>query len=266
MSQPTAAGGPKAPAAAHRYPRTEGKPRRRARPEPEERPQNTFEPVDRLVGVERRRGRSWYRVVAESGRSWVVDREALAQLRFLPDTPEGFPVPLSAGERALLEEAEQGTARRRLLSLLAHRARSRQELARLLALWPFPAGCVEDAVRWAVALGYVNDEELAGQLVEQVARNPMGRLAVVERLARRGIEPNLARRVVDEQLPPEQEQAQATQLARQRLAALRGLDETDQARRLYALLLRRGFDHEVARAAVRAVLGARGRAALEPDG
>ena len=232
----------------------------------ERQPEGSGEAVDRLLGVERRRGRSWHRVIAESGRTWVVDREALGQLRFLPGPGEAFPVPLSARERELLDEAERGTARRRLLSLLAHRARSRRELERLLALWPFPAACVEDAVQWAVGLGYVNDEELAGQLVARSARHPMGRLGLVEQLKGLGIDPELARRVVDEQLPPDQEQARAAQLARRRLGALKGLGEPEQARRLYALLLRRGFDEEVARAAVRAALAGRGRASPEPEG
>ena len=247
-------------------PRAPCEPEPRPRTEPDARPEGLGEVLDRLLGVERRRGRSWYGIVAESGRTWVVDREALAQLRFLPHTPEAFPVPLSARERELLDEAERGTARRRLLSLLAHRARSRHELTRLLGLWPFPAACVEDAVRWAVGLGYVNDAELAGQLVAQAARNPMGRLALVEHLKRRGIEPNLARQVVDEQLPREEEQAQAVQLARKRLGAFKGLEQAERARRLYALLLRRGFGEEVARAAVRAALGNQGWAVLEQDG
>lgn len=222
--------------------------------------------MDRLLGVQRRRGRSWYLIVAESGRGWVVDREALAQLRFLPDAPESFPLAISARERELLDEAERGTARRRLLQLLAHRARSRQELVRLLALWPFPAGCVEDAVAWASGLGYVDDEELARQLVSLGERQPLGRQALLEKLQRRGIDPALARRVMDQQLPRDREQAQAVELARRRLATLRGLERGEQARRLYALLVRRGFDDEVAQTALRAVLGSRGWAGLEPEG
>lgn len=234
--------------------------------QPERRPEGSGEAVDRLLGVERRRGRSWHRVIAESGRTWVLDREALGQLRFLPGSGEAYPVPVSARERELLDEAERGTARRRLLGLLAHRARSRRELERLLALWPFPEACVEDAVQWAVGLGYVNDEELAGQVVARSARHPMGRLGLLEHLKGLGIDPELARRVVDEQLPPDQEQARAAQLARRRLKALEGLSEPDKARRLYALLLRRGFDEEVARAAVRAALGSLGRAGPEQEG
>lgn len=212
-------------------------------------------PAGRLAAVERRRGRSWYRLRAEDGEGWVVDREALLALSFVPDDPGRLPVPLTATQRQLLHEAERATARRRVLALLAQRARSRRELERLVALWPFRPESVADALSWAAELGYVDDRELAGQIIAASRHHPLGRAALVERLEQRGIDPDLARQAVQDEMPPELEREQASRLLRKRLAAMQGLPEPEQARRLWMMLVRRGFQEEVARAALAEVLG-----------
>lgn len=217
----------------------------------ENRPQET---VDTLTALERRRGRSWYRLVAASGASWVLDREALEQLGFVPDSTGAFPRPVTRPEVGLLEEAQQATARRRLVRLLAYRARSRQELRLLLGLWPFPQQCVEQALQWAASLGYVDDEALARQLVASAPQRPLGRTGWREHLRQRGIEPELADRAVAE-LDAGWEREHARKLVAARLRSVAHLAPAQQAARLFGFLVRRGFDEEVARSVVREAVG-----------
>ena len=216
------------------------------------------EPAVWIAGVERRRGRSWQRVVGSDGRAWVVDHQALVLLGFLPDDPAAFPVPAGQRELRLLEEAEQGTARRRLLSLLAHRDRSRQELHRLLALWPFPEACVREAVQWACSLGYVDDEALAAEVIRQGRSRSLGRRALLHHLEQRGIQPTVAHQALTRHLPAEAELSQATGLARRYWRAHAQLGPAARARRAYAALLRRGYEEDLARRALRAALAAEG--------
>lgn len=227
------------------------------------RPKTLEPPAGQLVAIERRRGRSWYRLRAEDGESWVVDREAMLTLAFVPEDPGKLPVPLTAGQRQLLEEAERATARRRVLTLLAHRARSRRELERLVGLWPFRRESVADALSWAAQLGYVDDRELAEQIIALSRHHPVGRAGLIERLEQRGIDPDVARQAVQDEMPPEAEREQASRLLRKRLGALQSLPEPEKARRLWTLLLRRGFEAEVARAALAEVLGPQGVRSIE---
>ncbi len=219
------------------------------------RPSEIRQPVDHLVAIESRRGRSWHRLVAQSGDAWVVDRAALAALGFVPSDTGALPVGLGAHQRALLDEAERATARRRVLVLLAQRARSRAELLRLMQLWPFRRESVEDAVNWAAELGYVNDRELAAQMAARLRGSPVGRPALLARMQQRGIDPGTAHQALAEEYPPEAEREQAHRAARRRLATLRDLEPPDQARRLASWLLGRGFELETVRQVVADLLG-----------
>lgn len=201
--------------------------------------------------VEHRRGRSWWLVVgsAEAGRSWVVDRQALAELGF---EGEGTGRP---GCRDL-DEAEHATARRRALVLLGHRARSEAELRRLLSLWPFQEDSIDDTMAWLRRLGYLDDPTLARDMVEaRTVRAPVGREALMAEMQARGIDPAAARRALEESYPRDRERQAALDLARRRARVLAGLEPREQARRLWAFLARRGFDEETVREAVSAVTG-----------
>ncbi|MBE3597712.1 MAG: regulatory protein RecX [Limnochordaceae bacterium] len=211
----------------------------------------------RIASLERRRGRSWYRLMAASQEAWVVDQEALESLgltawasqgagKAAPEPPEIEPL--------LLEEAERATARRRAIRLLGQRARSEVEMRRLLGAWPFRPDTIEDTVRWVRALGYLDDTALAHDVVDlRVGRGAVGRKALLLEMERRGIDESVALRVVAEKYPREREQEAALRLAMRQLAHLQRLAPAQRAARLWGYLVRRGFDEELAReVAVRA--------------
>ncbi|MEW6047436.1 MAG: RecX family transcriptional regulator [Bacillota bacterium] len=218
-----------------------------------------------LTHLDHRRGRSWYRAVADGGaRSWVLDREAVKGLRFLAGPNLGLPRPLGEAEQRLLDEAERASARRRALHLLAHRGRSVAELRRLLGTWPFNASAVEDAVQWAGELGYLDDRALARDIVGvSLARGGAGRQELVARIESRGVDREVAVEAVEEGYPQEEEQRKATELARRHVRSLEPLPSEQKVARLYRYLARRGFEDEVVRHALCAVLGPEARRWLE---
>lgn len=194
----------------------------------------------------------------------MLDREALNGVRFLADPHLKLPRPLTPAEAGLLDEAERASARRRALHLLAHRARSVAELRRLLQAWPFNAEAVDDAVQWAAALGYVDDRALAREMVEiSLAHGGAGRRELVARIEGRGVDREVAVEAVEQAYPPEAERERATQCARRRLSSLEALPVQEKVARLYRYLARRGFEDEVVRGAILAVLGPEARQWLE---
>ena len=220
-----------------------------------------------LTQLDHRRGRSWYRAVADGGaRSWVLDREALRGLWFLAGGDASLPVPLGPTEVSLLDEAERATARRRALVLLGQRARSAAELRRLLLAWPFSEAAVDDALSWVAELGYLDDRALAEELVAlNYVRRPRGRQALLAEMEGRGIAPDVAEDTVERHYPPDREQELAVQLAQRHAPSLTGLPMQTRVARLFGYLARRGFDEEAIRRAVVAALGPEARQWLEPS-
>ncbi|QTX05021.1 regulatory protein RecX [Agromyces archimandritae] len=103
-------------------------------------------------------------------------------------------------------------------------------------------------------LGYLDDARMAEQIVRiQHERRGRGSGAILQELARRGVEASAARAAVEE-IDEESELAHATEVAVRRAGQLRGLDARTAERRLSAFLQRRGFGGEVVRQAVRTAL------------
>lgn len=219
-----------------------------------------------LTHLDHRRGRSWYRALADGGqRGWVLDREALRSLRFLAEGEASLPIPLGPQEIALLDEAERATARRRALVLLGQRSRSAAELRRLLSAWPFSEAAVQDAMAWAAELGYVDDRALAQEMLAlNEIRRPRGRRALQCEMESRGIDARVAAEELEQHLPPARERELAEQLARRHAPSLESLPMQTRVARLFSYLARRGFDEEAVRRAVVAALGPDARRWLDP--
>lgn len=131
-------------------------------------------------------------------------------------------------------------------SSLAGKAQSVAEIeAKLAARGVDPdeaAATVADAVR----LGFLDDTELAGQLVRGFHARGYGRRRAAQALGRRGIPPLLAVRALDDVYGGIDE----TDLARRALGR-RDVERDGDRRRAVAFLLRRGFSAPAAWTAVR---------------
>lgn len=135
--------------------------------------------------------------------------------------------------------------------ILARRAHSEKELRDKLGSELNEA--VGDAVVARLQdLGLVDDEAFARQWVEERATR-RGKAALAEELARRGVDASIIDEVLG-RVPAENEEARAHDLAAGHLARVAGKPLHRQAASIVAMLLRRGFEPEVAEAATRGVL------------
>lgn len=148
----------------------------------------------------------------------------------------------------------EAVARAICLRQLDHRARTRAELAATLRGRTVPdevAGSVLDRL---AEVGLIDDDALASGYALAVHRERgLARHAVAMKLRQRGVEESAVLAAVG-QLSAESEADTARRLAHVRLKSLRGLAPQTQARRLVALLARRGYPPGLAHEVVREVL------------
>jgi regulatory protein len=153
--------------------------------------------------------------------------------------------------RARASKSPRGSAKDRALGLLAVRWRSRRELEQRLRAAGFEEEQVSTALADLQQAGLIDD----GRFARELARAKSGRLdgnrTVRSALAKAGVAPGVAEEVVSE-LGDDQERALT--LAEHRARRLTGLDPQTAFRRLYGLLLRRGYGPDVARDASRRAL------------
>jgi len=155
------------------------------------------------------------------------------------------------------EEEETGrgakrSARDRALGLLAVRWRSRRELERRLRAAGFDASEVADALADLDRAGLVDDERFARELTRARAGRLDGNRSVRSALAQAGVSPELAEASLAE---AGDESDRAFELARRRAARLGHLEPEAARRRLYGVLVRRGYSPSLATAACREALG-----------
>jgi regulatory protein len=137
--------------------------------------------------------------------------------------------------------------------LLASRPRTEHEIRVRLGTAGYEDDIVERTVTRLIELRLLDDEAFAHQWVAEraVSKGRSGEALVAE-LIHKGIDRGMAEEVVAE--AGIDEVAQATELAGRFLSRVAGKPLAKQAEALLGRLLRRGFPHDVARDAVRAVL------------
>ncbi|PID96612.1 MAG: recombinase RecA [Actinomycetales bacterium] len=161
-----------------------------------------------------------------------------------PDIPNGR----VAGDA---EPDPVSVARGIVLRQLAIGPRSRAQLERKLG----QRGCDPEVARTVLDrmtdLGLVDDAAFAEQLVQSRRRTKgLSGAALRRELRDKGVDADLAARATGS-LDPESERARAEELVHRKLRTMAGLDPQVQARRLAAMLARKGYPHGVAYAVVR---------------
>jgi regulatory protein len=147
---------------------------------------------------------------------------------------------------------------RLVVSRLRRSALSVAEVRSVLAEHGLDEVEIEEWIERYERFGYLDDARLAEQLVHvNGARRGRGSGAILQELARRGVDASAARAAVDE-LDPEVERRNALEVAERRVRQLSGLDRQTAERRLSAFLQRRGYPGDVVREAVTAALSADG--------
>jgi regulatory protein len=161
------------------------------------------------------------------------------------------------------EPDQEAVARKILLEQLTGQARSRKELAAKLAARNVPEDLATRLLDRFEEVGLVDDAAFARTWV--ASRQPAGsgggrglaRRALAQELRGKGIADEVAREVLDE-IDPDDEEAAARALVRRRLRSVAGLDRDKAVRRLVGMLGRKGYSPGLAFAVVKDEL------ALEP--
>jgi regulatory protein len=170
----------------------------------------------------------------------------------------GAPPPEDTATQVPEADAE-AVARKILLDQLTGQARSRKELADRLAKKLVPDDVATRLLDRFEEVGLVDDEAFARLWVQ--SRQPskgLARRALAQELRRKGIDDEVAREVLDEVDPADEEEA-ARALVRKKLRSLSRVDDTTATRRLVGMLARKGYGSGMAFAVVKDELASAAR-------
>jgi regulatory protein len=144
-----------------------------------------------------------------------------------------------------------------LLNQLTATAKSRHQLAQVLAKRGVPPAAADDALDRFTELGYIDDEAFARSWVESRQRSRgLAASALLRELREKGIDPDLARQVIDGSVDRDSEREAAARLVDKKLRSMRGVDQATATRRLVGMLGRKGYNGGVAYSVVNEALAA----------
>lgn len=188
--------------------------------------------------------------MAEPG--WSGDVAAGVDAWTRRSAPGDAPAAAVEDERDLGPEPDhESVARKILLDQLTGAARSRKELADKLAKKNVPDEIASRLLDRFEEVGLVDDEAFARTWVSsRQSGKGLARRALAQELRRKGIEDGVAREVLDE-IDPDDEQEAARRLVRKKLRTMSGVDRATATRRLAGMLARKGYPAGVAFAVVR---------------
>lgn len=212
----------------------------------------------RITSIDRPPRKQRYEVRLDHVLVVPLSPEVLAQVNLRPGQD------LSDAELKALEEREaRHSALAAALRSLAYGPKSEKELRQALTRRRVPPDVLTETVARLKELCLLDDAEFARTYVELRDRtSPRGRRALRSELITRGIE----HRSAEEHLSSLDEADAAYRAASRRARSLPALPFAAFQRRLGDHLLRRGFTHETARAAVRRLCEERHAAAPDDNG
>lgn len=193
--------------------------------------------ISGIVPAPRPPGR--FAVLVDGREVAVLSLEAIERLRLAVGRP------VDGLEEAIALEARRLHTYDRALNLLAVRARSASELARVLVRKGEEKPHVEWAVTRLVEQGLLDDAAFARAFTRaKVVGGKQSRRRVQQELARKGVSRALTDDAIDTVLEEEavDQRAIVEEAARKKLRSLAGLDPVVQRRRLYGFLARRGYE------------------------
>lgn len=197
----------------------------------------------RVVAVRRLRG-GRASLVLDDGRNLLISEGARLASGLEPGAE------LNGSILAGLGTTETGdAAHEEALRMLARRARSAAEVSRQLSQKGFTSGVIDAEIERLRQVGLLDDDAFARAWVAERGRlAPRSRRMLRSELRQRGIGTEQAESAV----AGIDDREVATALARRRAERVEAGDYRSFATRIGGYLLRRGFDHETAEAAVRA--------------
>ena len=145
-------------------------------------------------------------------------------------------------------------ARSLCLRALTKRAQTRKELADLLRSKGIPADVAGTVLDRFVAVGLIDDAALAAGYAESRHRTlGLSRNALRQKLRERGVAPETADAAVAH-IDLEAEESAALALASRKLTTMKHVDAQTRARRLLAMLARKGYSASISHQVVRGLV------------
>jgi regulatory protein len=146
-----------------------------------------------------------------------------------------------------IAQAQEADALAQALKLLAACDRTEMEIRRGLTRRGFPQPTIATVLDRLRDRGLIDDHRYAKEYVRtQGARRALGPAALRAKLARVGVAPSTVDAALAEEMTEASQRELAEAAARKRLSSLRKVSGVALRSRLYAFLLNRGFDYEVA--------------------
>jgi len=136
--------------------------------------------------------------------------------------------------------------KKRALKILGSRNFSEKEMIKRLTSKGESQENAEEAVRWLVELGYIDNSGYATLIIRHYAQKGYGEARIRDELYKRGIPRDLWDEKLAELDDSETEDAALRFLEKK----LRGSDDKDDLRRASGALVRRGFSFDETRAAI----------------
>lgn len=134
-----------------------------------------------------------------------------------------------------------------ILRMLAASPKSPQSLKRRLEERGFDAAVVEGALAHMEEQGLVSDRAFGQYLLTKLTQSqPSGRKRIAFEMKHKGVGKKILEELV-ETISPEEERARARELAEARWQRLSNLDKEKRKKRVYDLLIRRGFSFDLCR-------------------
>lgn len=161
------------------------------------------------------------------------------------------------GLRDLVKANEQLLARRRLIRYLALRRKTEAESRRYLTHHGFADEAIDSAIEAARKGGYLDDQQYAEAYVRtQIRTSRKGPRAIRQELLTRGVDEDLAQSALRPVADPAVQQQAALQLGTKKVAEIKRRNDPVKARqKMQMMLLRKGYDPDIASEVTRQLLG-----------
>jgi regulatory protein len=143
------------------------------------------------------------------------------------------------------------TAFQHALRFLKRRLLTERELTDRLAARAYSPADIEAAIGRLRDKGFLNDARLAEDRAATLVTRRHGRHSATRKLDAAGVDDDVVRRVVEKTFEPIDELAMAREILRKKSRSMAGLDDPTRYRRAFGVLLRKGYDEELIRTAIR---------------
>ena len=162
----------------------------------------------------------------------------------------GVPFDEAAFE-ALLRERSYPFALERAVSLLAVRARTERELCDALHQCAYSEAVIDRVIAWMNEAGYIDDADFASQWAASRTGKGLGTRRIVMELRQKGVDAEQIEQALGQ--IDEKERMESAVRAAQKAARGRELSSPADRQKVFAALMRRGYDSASAKKAIAAL-------------